>query len=105
VPQVGGQQRQFGLDIGAGSVPSQEGIHSEAMPQIVDSWRFPLRCDNAAFLQQGLERASQAVAAIGPSTPGGVPYEGRFWGNGELPLASSTEISINLIGNATIDRK
>ena len=39
VPQVGRQQGQFGLDIGAGSVPAQQGIHSEAMPKIVDPWQ------------------------------------------------------------------
>jgi hypothetical protein len=56
------------------------------MPQIVDPWRFPLRCDNAAFLQQGLERASQACAAISSSTPGEIPNEGRIRRNGEFPL-------------------
>src|SRR5215831_5556615 len=75
------------------------------MPQIVNPWRFPLRCGNAALLEQGLERASQARAAIRPSTPGGVPYEGRIRRNGEFPSASSTQIMINLIGNATVDRK
>jgi len=31
VAQVGRQQGQLSLDIGAGSVPAQQGIHSEAV--------------------------------------------------------------------------
>src|SRR5258708_18235886 len=105
MPQVGGQQRQLGVDVGAGSVPPQEGIHGETVPQIVNPWRFPLRGGNAALLQQGLERASQARAAISPSTPRGVPNEGHIRRNGKVPLASSTQIAINLIRNAPVDRK
>src|SRR5260370_22292527 len=49
--------------------------------------------------------SAQARAAISPSTPGGVPKEDHIRRNGEFPLASSTQIAINLIGNATVDRK
>ena len=105
VPQVGRQQGQLGLDIGAGSVPAQQGIHGETMPKIVDPWRLSFRGDNAAFLKQRPEGVLQARAAISPSTPGGIPNEGRIRRNGEVSAGSSTQIAINLIGNATIDRK
>ena len=42
VPQVGRQQGQFGLNIGAGSVPAQQGIDSETVPKIVDSRQLAL---------------------------------------------------------------
>ena len=37
VTQVGRQQGQLSLDIGAGSVPAQQSIDSEAMTKILDS--------------------------------------------------------------------
>ena len=79
VPQVGCQQRQLGFDIGAGPVPAQQSVHSEAMSKIVNPWQAAFRGDDAAFLKQRLNRVSQGRAAICSSAPGGVPDEGRIW--------------------------
>ena len=75
------------------------------MSKIVNPRQPPFGSGNPAFLQQRPEGASQARATVRPSTPGGVPYEGRIRRNGEFPPASSTQIAVNLIGNATVDRK
>ena len=75
------------------------------MPKIVNPWQLSFRGGNTAFLQQRPEGASQARAAISPSTPRGVPDEGHIRGNAEFPLGSSMQIAINLVGNASIDRK
>jgi hypothetical protein len=51
MPQVGGQQGQFGFDIGAGSVPAQQSIHGKTVPKIVNPWQLSFRGDDAAFLK------------------------------------------------------
>src|SRR5262249_47175126 len=99
VPQVGCQQRQFGFDIGVGSVPAQQGVHSKAMSKVVNAWQLTFRGDDATFLKQGLNSMSQRRAAIRPSAPGGVPNEGRIWGNRKLSPGSGTQTSIHLFGD------
>ena len=64
VPQVGRQQRQFGFDIGAGSVPAQQGIHSEAVSKVVNPWQLAFSGDDAAVFEAGAERVSQSRTAI-----------------------------------------
>jgi hypothetical protein len=51
MPQVGGQQGQFSVDIGAGSVPSQQSIHGKTMPKIMNPWQLSFRGNDAAFLK------------------------------------------------------
>jgi hypothetical protein len=51
VPKIGGQQRQFGPDIGAYSVPAQQRIYGETVPKVMDPWRSSFRGDNTALLE------------------------------------------------------
>jgi len=53
VPQIRCQQRQFGLDIGAHSVPAQQRIYGKAVPKVMDPWRSSFRGDNTALLEEG----------------------------------------------------
>jgi hypothetical protein len=49
--QVGGEQRQFGFDIGASPIPSQQSIHGKTVPKVMNPWRLSFRGDDAAFLK------------------------------------------------------
>ena len=86
VAQIGRQQRQFGLDIGTRSIPAQQGIDSEAVTKIVNPWQLPFRCDDTALLEQWLQTELQTGAAIGSSTPGGIPDKSCIRRNREPPV-------------------
>jgi hypothetical protein len=51
VSQIGCQQRQFGFDIGASSVPPKEGIHREGMAEIMDSRQAPLGSQDGTLFE------------------------------------------------------
>lgn len=60
MPQVGSEQGQFGFDVGAGAVPSQQSINRKAVTKIVNSGRCSLRGYDVTFFQQRTDTASQA---------------------------------------------
>jgi hypothetical protein len=74
-------------------------------PKIMDS-RQPTFCGQyGALFEQGPQRVLQTRAAVSPPSPRGIPDEGSIRGNGEFPLGSITQTTIDLIGNAAIDWK
>src|SRR5258707_3670279 len=86
--------------------PSRESRHNPGagmLPEIMDSWQLSFQGDDAAFLKQGPETKLQARAAVSPSTPGSVPYEGRIVGFGKLSLDSDAHITIHFLGNIAVE--
>jgi hypothetical protein len=75
------------------------------MSKVVNPWQPAFGGGDTALSKQRLNRMSQSRAAIRPSTPGGVPDEGRIRGNGELSPGSGSQILIHLFGNRVIDWK
>ena len=104
--QVGGQQGQLSLDIGAGPVPAQQSIDGEAVPKIVDPRQLSFRRADAAFLQQGLQAVVQARAGVGAAAPRRIPDEWRVCGgSGGVSAGSGAQIALDLIGDLRVDRK
>ncbi len=105
VPQVGRQHWQFGLDVGSGPIPSQQGIDGEAVAEIVNPrWLAVWRAD-AAPLKQRSQTESQARAAVCPAAPESVSDERRLRGNRKSVLCANAQIPVDFIGYAVIDRK
>ena len=46
MPQVGGQEGEFSLNVAAFGVPPPEGCHRETVPQIMKSWGTPPFIEN-----------------------------------------------------------
>ena len=105
VAQIGCQQWQLGVDVDTHSIPAQQRVYREGMTKIVNPWKFPFQCDDTALLKQWPQTELQTRSAISSSTPGGVPDESCVWSSCEPPLGSGTQIALDLIGNAAIDRK
>ena len=105
MPHIGGQQREFGPDVGTLLVPAQQGIDGEAVTSIMNARQFSLWGEDRAFLKEGLETELQARAAISPSALGGVPDEGCICGEGQSPQGPSAQIAIDLRGNLAVERK
>src|SRR5947209_838663 len=68
--------RQIYLDVLAVLVPSQECSHSEAVPEILNSWTTPVLVANTDRLEQLCDRLTEADAGI--STSSGVADQRRF---------------------------
>jgi hypothetical protein len=75
------------------------------LAKIMDPRRPSFRVHDGALFEQGLQRLSQACAAVSAPTAGSIPDKSCVRGTGEFPLASRTQATIKLIGDASIDRK
>jgi hypothetical protein len=75
------------------------------MAKIMDPRRPSFRVHDGALFVQGLQRQSQACAAVSAATARRIPDKSRVRGTGEFPLASRPQATINLIADVLIDRK
>ena len=102
---VGRQQRQFRVDSGTHAIPAQQCIHGEAVSKVMDPWHLSFGVQDATLLKKRPQTQLQPRPIVCSSTLGGIPNESHIWRYRKPTLFSGTQIALDLIGDAGVDRK
>ncbi len=88
----GGQDRQFGLRIGALAVPAQQGVDGMGVPYVVKACRTACDADNGGVAQQAAEAAIDPAYGIGA---GAVTAVGQQRGVRSVPRGNGNGLRVH----------